>query len=102
MDIQEIKERYMTAYEKLVADYKENQIYELVDNLNAVIRKADLDNITTNYKLVSDWNDRVSTMQGVKIAMDAAHKVLKLPSVTAYLVVFDSTNREWRFNTDPQ
>lgn len=101
MDVTIIKERYINEYEKLVNSYKKLGIVELLNELNKAISKSELDKINYYFNKVSEWNDRVSNLQGARSAINEQYKYLNLPSVSEFLIVFDYINKEWRFNTDP-
>lgn len=101
MDITIVKDRYMKEYSKLVDSYKSLNIVSLVNNINKAISLSEIENINFHFNKVSEWNDRVSNLQGARLALNEQYKFLKLPSVNEFLIVFDFVNKEWKFNTDP-
>lgn len=101
MDAREVRNRYMAEYEKLVESYEDQQVAGLINDINHAISNSDVEKINVIYNQISEWNDHVSNIQGVRLAINSQYKYLKLPSVSEFLIVFDFINKEWRFNTDP-
>lgn len=100
MDINEVTTRYMAEYNKVVEAYESKKISNLVDEINVAISKSDMANVNTIYNKISEWNDRVSNIQGARIVLTAQYRSSKFPSVSEFLIVFDNINKEWRFNTE--
>lgn len=101
MDTQEIKNRYIAEYNKLADQNEIKKIDSLIDEINLAISKPNTKDINDIYSRISEWNERVSNLQGARVALNAQHPSLHLPSAAQFLIIFDNFIKEWRFNTQP-
>lgn len=103
IDREKIMNEYLAAYNKIVAKYKADNIISLVEDINAAIKKANnMSEVNHLFERISDWNNIVSNLQGIRDALMARSKSLKLPSIKEFLIIYDHVTREWRFNTDAE
>ena len=103
IDREKIMNEYLAAYNKIVAKYKMDNIASLVEEINKAIKKANnMAEVNLVYERISDWNNLVSNLQGIRDALLARSKSLKLPSIKEILIIFDHVTKEWRFNTDAE
>lgn len=99
MDTQELSKRYMEEYDRLVKGYQEKKISEVVIDLNYAIRRSDMTETERLHNLVQEWNMNVSKLEGARIVLHAQFPYLRLPSPSAYSIIFDGDERSWVFNT---
>lgn len=100
MDRTAIIEKYMTSYNEIVKKYEQQQIVSLVEEINTAISKSDTEKVNEYFERISEWNNVVSEIQGNRDSLMAHDKSLRLPSIKEFLIIYDHTNKEWRFNTD--
>lgn len=100
MDRTKLTNDYMASYNELVEKFKEKKIVTLVEQINAAIGQSDINAINNTNEKISDWNNQVSNLQGVRDALLTYDKRLRLPAVVEFLIVFDHVIKEWRFNTE--
>lgn len=100
MDRMKIIDNYMSLYNKIVEQYEHKNISNLIEAINTAISKSDTKNINKYFDLISDWNNEVSNIQGKRDSLTSQDKSLRLPSIKEFLIIYDHTTKEWRFNTD--
>lgn len=100
MDRIKITNDYMISYNEVVKRYEDEKIAGLIDKINSAISRSDMKNVNNIYDEISEWNNFVSNVQGIRDALQAYDKSLKLPSIKQFLIIFDNITKEWRFNTE--
>ena len=100
MDTHELSKRYMEEYDKLVKEYEDRRMSDVVLDLNDAISRSDMATTEKLHNVVLEWNTKVSTLEGAKIVLNTQFSYLRLPSPSSFGVIFDGEDRVWRFNTE--
>ncbi|MFT3992699.1 MAG: hypothetical protein QM660_00215 [Dysgonomonas sp.] len=100
IDTEKISKEYMTEFEKLTNKFNSSGIKDTVEKINEAIKRSDIQEINECYSTISDWNMKVANIEGARKAIDLQYRFLRLPSVSAYIIIFDDIEKVWKFNTD--